>query len=628
MEVSLVNLLLVLLAAWLGGGLAQRIGYPAVLGELGAGILLGPALLGVLGDGSIINDWLGAHDVDESLGVLAEMGVLLLMLYIGMEIDPKQLKRSSLGGLLASLGGFITPFALGWAVVWWFRGSLPEGINPHLAGVFVGIACGVTSLATKSRILFDLQILDTRIAHVMMAGALIADTLSLLVFAGLVSYHESAAIDVMGVLAIALRAIAFFGAAVAFGVWGLPRVFALVKRSGIRSRGFYFTVILLVALAYGEAAHLAGLHAVLGTFLAGMFLRETMLEPKLQRELDDLVRDISVGFLAPIYFVMAGFEVGFDVFRTDAALFAAVMSVAFVGKIVGTALWYLPTGHGWREGLVLGAGMNGRGAVEIILAGIALDMGLIDRGLFSILVFMAILTTATVPLFLKWGVDWLKGREMLVRSEAKRTGVVIVGASPTALALARVLGTSQRVTVVDANAERVETARAAGLEAHVGSALDDEVLSEAGAAGAAWGVTMTTNAQVNALAARGLRDVFLVPELGVLVIEPARTGSLDTLRHLEAGQLFGRPLALAEWDHFFARGRVETRRIEVVEPVPDDVRTLLGPDPALVLAVERKADGNTRSQPFTDAAELGVGDVLVVATVVAAPDRPDLDLSR
>lgn len=610
MELDVLNLLLVLVAAWAGGAAAHRVGYPAVLGELVIGILLGPAWLG----------WLGADGSSVALGALAQVGVLLMMLYIGMEIDPKELGKASWGGFLAAAGGFITPFVMGWATVRLFGGT-------HLAGIFVGIAVGVTSLATKSRILLDLKILDTRIAHVMLAGALIADTFSLLVFAGVLSFAQTDSFEVAAAGGVALRAVLFFGGATLAGRYGMPLLFKLVQRLGVSSRGTHFTLIVLVAFAFGEAAELAGLHAILGTFVAGLSVREGMLDPKASRDLNDLLGDVSVGFLAPIFFVMAGFEVRFDVFRTDLALFAAIMGVAFVGKIVGTALFYLPTGHGWREGVVLGAGMNGRGAVEIILAGIGLKMGLIDQDIFSILVFMAIITTATVPLFLKWGTDWLGRLGLLIRSTAKRNGVLIVGATPTTRALAKLLGGSQRVWLVDSNPARVQEARADGLDGFVGSALEAEILGEAHATEAARALVMTPNAEINALVARQLRDMFLVPELGVVVLREAKESGEETLEHLHASPLFGRPTLLGDWDYWFSQGVVALERHAVIDESSRDLPARFQADSrALPMVIEREVDGTRRLLPYTGD-ELQVGDTLVVAraSVEPQPIQPVMD---
>lgn len=618
MELSLLNLLLVLLAAWAGGSVAQRFGYPAVLGELAVGIILGPALLGVLGDSSWVNELLDVEGGYEGLNILAQVGVLLLMLYIGMEIDPKELGKASWGGFLAAIGGFITPFAMGWGVVVLFGGT-------HMAGIFVGIAVGVTSLATKSRILFDLKILDTRIAHVMMAGALIADTLSLLVFAAVIGFAEKEVLEITQLLGVGGKAVAFFLIGGLVGIYVLPRLFKLVQSLGIKHRGIYFTLMLVIALAYGEAAHVAGLHAVLGTFVAGLFLREGMLEPKLNNEVNDLVRDISVGFLAPIFFVMAGFEVSFDVFQTDLWLFLAIIGVAFFGKIAGTALFYLPTRNGWREGVVLGAGMNGRGAVEIILAGIGLKMGLITQEIFSILVFMAIITTATVPMFLKWGVDWLKRLNLLVRSAGKRDIVLVIGATPTARALAKLIAETRPVSMIDSNIKHVADAREAGLEAATGNALDSVSLSNAQAPQAGLALAMTGNVEINVLAARQMREIFLVPDLGILVRGPDRSADAETFAHLDAKMLFAQPVTLSDWDHWFTQGIAEIERVPAPATTADEVlRWIDDHEHVLPMAIETSHEGKRRIHPFVADCTLKEDDILIFARARIA-GQPETD---
>jgi len=614
MELSLLNLLLVLLAAWAGGSIAQRFGYPTVLGELAVGIILGPALLGVLGDDSWVNEMMGVKDGAGGLGILAQVGVLLLMLYIGMEIDPKELGKASWGGFLAAIGGFVTPFAMGWFVVVLFGGT-------HIAGVFVGIAVGVTSLATKSRILFDLKILDTRIAHVMMAGALIADTLSLVVFAAVIGFAEKEALELIPLLLVGAKAIAFFLIGGVVGIYVLPRLFKLVQSLGIKHRGIYFTLMLVIALAYGEAAHLAGLHAVLGTFVAGLFLREGMLEPKLNHEVNDLVRDISVGFLAPVFFVMAGFDVSFDVFQTDLWLFLSIIGVAFLGKIAGTALFYLPTGNGWREGLVLGAGMNGRGAVEIILAGIGLKMGLITQEIFSILVFMAIITTATVPMLLKWGVDWLKRVDMLVRSAGKRDTVLFIGASPTAQALAALIAETRPVWMISSDIKHVADAQEAGLNAVAGNALETLALAEAHANEASMVLAVTGNVEINVLAARQMREIFLASEVGIAVRGHDRTADAKTFEHLEARMLFARPVILSDWDYWFMQDMVAIERIPAPATTSEAVlRWIDDHRHVLPMAIETQHESKRRIIPFLADSSLNEGDMLILARAQIATE--------
>jgi len=223
--------------------------------------------------------------------------------------------------------------------------------------------------------------------------------------------------------------------------------------------------------------------------------------------------------------------------------------------------------------------MNGRGAVEIIVAGIALELGLITREVFSILVFMAILTTATVPFFLKWGTEWLRGRGELVRSKAERHGTLILGARPTARWLARVLSEARPVWIVDSNAERCRQAERDGLTAVCGNALEEQVLSRANAAHADSILALTTNVEVNALAASLARSVFLVPEVYVLLHGDDGVGLRATTQHLRAHVLFGSGIDLNEWDHAITRGLVtefrltvdrETRLAELLAPATGD----------------------------------------------------------
>ncbi|WP_272481681.1 cation:proton antiporter [Rhodothermus marinus] len=229
-------------------------------------MLLGPPLLGVL-HGS------------EALAVVGELGVLLMMLYIGMEIDPRELGRASKGGVLAALGGFITPFVACYLIIYYVTGSA-------YAAMFVGVAAGVTSLATKSRILVDLQLLDTRIAHVMMAGALIADTLSLLIFAGIIGVAQFGSVSVMELVLVGLKALAFFAVAALVGLKLIPRFGVWLQRYA-PGRTVSFLLIVVLALLFAEGAELAGLHGILGAFLAGLFLRERTLGRTLSKDLMD-----------------------------------------------------------------------------------------------------------------------------------------------------------------------------------------------------------------------------------------------------------------------------------------------------------------------------------------------------
>lgn len=536
MELSLLNLILVLLAAWLGGNLATRLGYPSVLGELIAGILLGPPLLGLL-------------EPNAATTVLAQVGVLLMMLYVGLEINFSDVKRASWPGFLAAIGGFIVPAVMGYAL------SHTFGFD-FIASLFIGMAMGVTALVVKSRILLELNILDTRISHVMMVGSLITDTLCLIIFAGILSLSEVGSLNVAEIALILLRVIAFFVVTWFVGLRIVPRLYAWLHSRNYNGRTFNATLILLIAFLFAEAAELVGLHGVIGTFLAGLYLREAIASRKLSHDMTGLVKDVSLGFLAPIYFVTAGFQVSFGVFREDLALLLLLIAAAVVGKVIGTALFYLPSGFGWREGVVIGAGMNGRGVVEIIIANIGLQAGIINQEVFSILVFMAIITTAMTPTTLQWGINWLKRRNELVRSGG-RDGVVIVGAGPVARVLAKELSSSNPVTLIDANETNCQEAEKLGLAVVRGNALNSDILSSAKIEEAGTLITLTPNPQVNVMIAQRARELFLVPDLRIHLTEKGDKELTEIIKELNAKPLFANPVNILEWDEKLLANEVQ-----------------------------------------------------------------------
>ncbi len=597
---SVMNLLLIMAAALGGGMLAKRLGYPSILGELLAGILLGPPLLG----------WLPS---DESLAVLGELGVLLMMLYIGIHIDLGDLKRVSWAGLLAAAGGFLVPAALGYVITVMLGGTA-------VAAVFVALAMGVTSLATKSRILVDLKILDTRIAHVLMVGALVSDLAALIVFAGVlgvagpVGEPMSAGMELLGELVpVVLLAGVFVIGAYIVGTRVLPPLGRFVARRVGSDTATIFVLVVFVGLVFAEAAELAGLHAILGAFVAGLFIDENVLLGRSGRTVQSILATVSVGFLAPIFFVMAGFEVTFGVFRTDLGLLTLVVVLATVGKVVGTALFYLPSGNGWREGVAVGVGMNGRGAVEIIIAEIALSLGLISPEIFSILVFMAIVTTASVPVLLTMAVRWLDRRGELIRP-GQRQRIVIVGAGPVSRALAKAAA-PRPVTLIDTNPDLVATARSEGLDVVYGSAFEEGTVDRARVAEAGCLIAMTPNSRVNVLAAQTAANSYGVPTVLVSLGTTNVHGLDDLMQSTDAARLFSYPVDLAAWDVAVTNGSAREVAIEMQappftfdgidesregEPVGEHTDKVL---PLLVIRGEQRI-------PFAVAGDLERGDIV------------------
>ncbi|WP_157941225.1 MULTISPECIES: cation:proton antiporter [Arenibacter] len=542
-ELNIVNLLMVLSAAWLGGIFAKRIGFPSILGELLIGILLGPALLGVL-------------ETSNALNILAELGILFLMAYIGMEINFKDLGKASWAGLLAAIGGFVVPFAMGYYTILYFDGT-------QIAGLFVGIAVGVTSLATKSRILVDLKLLDTRIAYVLMAGALISDTLALIIFAGIIGFVEAGSIDTVGLGWVAGKAILFFSFAGLIGIYIFPLLGKLLIKTKLTGRTLLFSIIVIIVLGFSELAELAGLHGILGAFMAGLFIRDGVFSRTVLKEVTGVFHDISIGFLAPLFFVTAGFHVTLEVFQTDLALLIWIITGAVVGKILGTTLFYLPSGYGWREGFTIGTGMNGRGAVEIIIAGIGLQMNIISQEIFSILVFMAISTTLTVPILLSWTTNWLKKRGELVKQDA-RNGYLILGANPLGLYISRQLAEKNEVILIDSNKDLVHEANAQGVKAIYGNGLKEDAFEAANALTKNTFIALTGNSEINLLSAQLAYNSFYIPNRIVLVSPVENGAGLNLLDHMDASSMFANKTDMVPWSYKIATNDFEEKseRIE------------------------------------------------------------------
>lgn len=587
MEFSLLNLLLVLLVAAIGGALANRRGYPALMGEMIAGIVFGPMMLGLL------------HE-SPGLDLLAEVGVFLMMLYIGIEVDHRDIMKASWAGLMAALGGFIVPFLCGYGVVSYYYGY------SQISGLFIGLAMGITSLATKSRALMELKLLGTRVANVLLAAALVCDTLALVVFAGITGFAESDSTDILKLVWVLTKAFIFFGLVIVIGLRVFPRIGFVLRKFGFTERTMNFTMVILVGLVFAEMAEIAGLHSIIGAFIAGLFIREEVLKRKLSHEVSGMVHDVSLGFLAPVFFVTAGFKVDISVLWTDTAFLMVIIAIALSAKLIGTLLFMLPVRVNWREGLVIGAGMNGQGAVAIIIAEIGLQMGLIDQPLFSILVFMAFITTALEPVLIRRGTNWLKKHGTLVRSDDQREMILIAGASPLARFMARDLAATEKVLLVDNNANLCQAAESEGLNAIKGNVLNEDFLDVSGASTARVFIAMTTNHEVNRVASTQARDVFGVPMVWSWPhIAPAPEKSASP----EIAQ--GEPPLMSpasRWNEWILRKEAERSTITVSESITiDNYSEWVNRLSMLPLVVERAG----RRFPSMVMSELMKGDVII-----------------
>ena len=391
----IINIVLILLVAWVLGDLFQRVRLPRLLGELLAGLILGPPLLG----------WVQPR---EAMTVLADLGIFFLMFYSGMEMDPKELLEHFWVSVAVAVGGFILPFVLGYGVARFFGATLMQAL-------FIAMGLSVTALAVGARVLQDMEIYHSKVGHIIIGAAIVDDILALVAFSVLTGLAQTGEVDPYKIFLLLAEVAAFFGGTILVGHFLIPKLTRRLKDE--EAKGFTFA--LLAALIMGFLAESVGLHLIIGAFLAGQFVRKEVVEPRLYRRLHDRFFNIIYGFLGPIFFVSLSFHVNLNLPARDWWFLAAIIGVAIFGKVGGAAVPALILGRNWREATVIGLGMNGRGAVELIVAKAVLLMsyGLLQSGAiaeplltqsqFTILILMAFITTFITPFSLRAVIPYL-----------------------------------------------------------------------------------------------------------------------------------------------------------------------------------------------------------------------------
>ncbi|MBW2092046.1 MAG: cation:proton antiporter [Deltaproteobacteria bacterium] len=387
-----INMLLILTAAWVFGYVFSRFGLPLMLGQLLAGIIIGPPLLG----------WITASP---PLELMADFGIFFLMFYTGMELQPRELFEHIWIALATAIGGFVLPFSLGFLVTRLFGGT-------GLQALFVGLCISVTAVAVQSMVLHHMRINKTELGHIVIGAAILDDILALICLSVFFGYSRTGSIAVNDVLLILAKICAFFGVLVVLGHYVLPR---LTKRVTDKE-GYGFTFGMTVALAMAYLAELAGLQLIIGAFFAGLFVRSEIMDEQVFKAIADRFFDIAHGFLLPIFFVSLSFKFHFEWSWFFLVFALALTAAALAGKFLGSGLAIKLFGHSAWEAAVVGFGMNGRGVVELVLATLTIKLsselmasGTIEEPLltqvqFSALIFLAFITKLISPLSMKWSV--------------------------------------------------------------------------------------------------------------------------------------------------------------------------------------------------------------------------------
>ena len=390
----------ILAAAKLGGDLAVRVGQPAVLGELVAGVLLGNLDLAGVG-------WFRSLTADASVGMLAQLGVLILLFGVGLESTVRDMLKVGASATLVAVLGVVTPFALGWGV-----GALLLPDHSAYAHAFLGATLTATSVGITARVLKDLGKTRTVEARVILGAAVIDDVLGLVILAVVAGVIEAAnagtTLSWAATLLVVLKAAAFLVGALALGVALSPWLFTLAAR--LRGSGVLLATALIFCFVMSWLAWAVGLAPIVGAYAAGLILEDVhwkAFTSRGERSVGELVQPVA-SFLVPVFFVLMGMRVRLEAFVQPAGLgLAALLTLA---AILGKQACALGAWGRGTDRLSVGLGMIPRGEVGLIFASIGLGLVLhgeriVDERIYSAVVLMVIVTTLVTPPALQWSLE-------------------------------------------------------------------------------------------------------------------------------------------------------------------------------------------------------------------------------
>ncbi|MEI6682901.1 MAG: cation:proton antiporter [Bacteroidota bacterium] len=390
----IVNLLILLLSAKLMGELAERFRMPSMIGEVIAGVILGPSLLNII-------------PAPGEIKVIAELGVFMLIVLAGMEIEVEEIRNAIRGrNLWIALLGFLVPMASGIAI----------GLIYHFSNtftIFLGLCIAITALPVSIRILMDLGRLNTDVGQRIISAAIFNDIVALLVLGVILDFNDSTKnIEdlTLSVLFTILKLCVFTAIlTIAYKFFKLakrkvnvvnPRVHKFFRY--LRGKESLFAFVILFVLIFSSIAELLGLHFVVGAFFGAILIPRSMFANRDFERVQRSISGITMGFLAPIFFATMG--IAFNIQSLNNwSLLLVVLVASFFSKIFGGYIGGRLAGLNRSKSVTLGLGLNARGIMELVIANIALAKGFIDVPVFSILVLMALLTTITTPFLLEKG---------------------------------------------------------------------------------------------------------------------------------------------------------------------------------------------------------------------------------
>jgi Kef-type K+ transport system membrane component KefB/nucleotide-binding universal stress UspA family protein len=399
--VFVAQIVLLLLCGRLLGEAMQRIGQPAIMGQLLSGVLLGPSVLGAIWPGAEHALFPTAPEQKAMIDAVSQLGILMLLLLTGMETDLALVRRTGKAAFSVSIAGIAVPFLCGILL----GEMLPDSMLPHpeqrlVTTLFIGTALAIASVKIVAVTIRDLDFLRRTIGQLILTAAIIDDTIGWILLSIILGLASHGSIDLASIGQSIFGTLVFLAASFTIG----RRAVALLIRwanDNLISDLPVITTILIVTGGMALITNAIGVHTVLGAFVAGILVGQS---PILTRHIDEQLRGLIVGLFMPVFFGVAGLQANLAVLADPMILTLSVLLIliASLGKFSGAFLGGTIGGLNWRECLALACGMNARGSTEVVVATIGLSMGALSQTLFTMILVMAVATTMAMPPMLRW----------------------------------------------------------------------------------------------------------------------------------------------------------------------------------------------------------------------------------
>jgi Kef-type K+ transport system membrane component KefB/nucleotide-binding universal stress UspA family protein len=420
--IFIAEVALMLLVGRLLGELLQRVGQPAVMGQLIAGVVLGPSVLGALSPALQHSIFPSTPEQKKMIDALSQFGVLMLLLLTGMETDLALVNRMKRTAIFTSLSGIILPFTCGFLLGEYLPDAmLPDPAKRLATALFLATALSISSVKIVAMVIMEVGFLRRNVGQIILASAILDDTIGWIIIAIIGGLAGQGTVNISGVGMSAFGTAVFLVFSFTLGRRGVAYVIRWTN-DNLTIEFAVITAILVLMCAAALVTDFIGVHTVLGAFVVGILVGQS---PILTGHIEEQLRGLIVALFMPVFFATAGLSIDLSVLKSAYFLELALglVIIASFGKVVGCYVGGRLGGLGNKESTALAIGMNARGSTEVIVATVGLSMGVLTRDIFTLIVVMAITTTMFTPPLLRWALTRIpptgEEKKRLAREEAE-----------------------------------------------------------------------------------------------------------------------------------------------------------------------------------------------------------------